>query len=92
MVAKGFIGLSHSLQPLHEKKISAMQTHHIGTYERFFKSPLDILISAIAGMALFPLIAIIAVLVRWRLGAPVIFFPQGSVESIGRLEEGARTR
>ena len=44
-----------------------------GPYERFFKRPLDFLISALAITILSPLLMITAVLVRIKLGSPVLF-------------------
>ena len=44
-----------------------------GSYERFIKRPQDFLLAAIAIVVLSPLIAIIALLVRIKLGSPVIF-------------------
>jgi lipopolysaccharide/colanic/teichoic acid biosynthesis glycosyltransferase len=37
------------------------------------KRALDIIISGLAGIVLLPFIAMIALLVRWRLGSPVLF-------------------
>lgn len=49
--------------------------HHkpFGLYERFIKRPLDIFISLIALLLLWPLMLVIALLVRVKLGSPVLF-------------------
>lgn len=47
-----------------------------GIYKRFFKRPMDIVLSLIALIVLSPLIAIVAILVRIKLGSPVIFKQQ----------------
>lgn len=44
-----------------------------GPYERFVKRPLDFMISLIALIVLSPLLGITALLVRIKLGSPVIF-------------------
>lgn len=47
--------------------------HRKGFYERFIKVPQDIIISAIALIVLSPILLILAILVRTKLGSPVIF-------------------
>ena len=44
-----------------------------GPYERFVKRPLDCLLSGVALIIFSPLIGILALLVRTKLGSPVIF-------------------
>jgi len=44
-----------------------------GIYKRFIKRPMDILLSLIALILLSPVMLIVAVLVRTKLGSPVIF-------------------
>ncbi|WP_458411744.1 sugar transferase [Schinkia sp. CFF1] len=44
-----------------------------GIYRRFIKRPMDFLLSLIAIIALSPVFIIVAVLVRTKLGSPVIF-------------------
>ena len=44
-----------------------------GIYEKFFKRPLDVALSIGATIVLFPLILFIALLVKIKLGSPVIF-------------------
>ena len=65
-----------------------MKKHHpYGPYERFFKRPVDIL-CALAAMIVFCwLYAIVAVLVRAKLGSPVIFSQErpGKDEKIFKL-------
>ncbi|MBR3136983.1 MAG: sugar transferase [Clostridia bacterium] len=55
-----------------------MMTKHkpYGFYERFVKRPQDILCAALAIIVLSPALLILAVLVRVKLGAPVIFSQQ----------------
>jgi lipopolysaccharide/colanic/teichoic acid biosynthesis glycosyltransferase len=44
-----------------------------GIYKRFIKRPLDIILSLLAIIVLSPLMIIIAVLVRVKLGSPILF-------------------
>lgn len=44
-----------------------------GFYERFIKRPVDILLSAFAIVILSPILAISAILVRVKLGSPILF-------------------
>lgn len=50
-----------------------MEHKPYGPYEKFFKRPLDILLSLCALLLLSPVMIIIAVLVRIKLGSPVLF-------------------
>lgn len=58
-----------------------------GPYERFFKRPLDIIFSLLALIILSPILLIIAILVRIRLGSPIIFKQErpGKDEKIFKL-------
>lgn len=47
-----------------------------GVYEKYIKRPLDFLLSLIAIIILSPLLLIVAILVRVKLGSPVIFKQQ----------------
>lgn len=47
--------------------------HQKGFYERFIKRPQDILLSLLAMIVLSPVLLITAILVRTKLGSPVIF-------------------
>ena len=47
--------------------------HKKGIYERFIKRPQDCLCAVIATVILSPVLAVTALIVRIRLGAPVIF-------------------
>lgn len=47
--------------------------HQKGFYEKFIKRPQDILLSLIAMIVLSPVLLITAILVRTKLGSPVIF-------------------
>ncbi len=44
-----------------------------GIYERFFKRPMDFILSLFASIVLSPIIIIVAILVRIKLGSPIIF-------------------
>ena len=50
-----------------------MQHKAYGPYERFFKRPLDLILSSLALVALSPVMGVTALLVRRKLGSPVIF-------------------
>lgn len=50
-----------------------MQTAKGGIYRRFFKRPMDFILSLCAIIVLAPVILIIAILVRVKLGSPVLF-------------------
>lgn len=47
-----------------------------GPYEKYFKRPLDFALSSIALIFLSPLMALLALLVKVKLGSPVIFHQQ----------------
>ena len=44
-----------------------------GPYERFLKRPLDCVLSSLALVVLSPVIGVTALLVRTKLGSPVLF-------------------
>ena len=44
-----------------------------GIYRRFFKLPLDLILSLLAIVVLSPVLLIVAILVRIKLGSPVLF-------------------
>ncbi len=50
-----------------------MQHKPYGPYERFVKRPLDLLLSSTTLVILSPIMAITAILVRKKLGSPVLF-------------------
>ena len=50
-----------------------VKTKKKGFYERYIKRPQDFLLALLAIIVLFPIILIIAVLVRIKLGSPVFF-------------------
>lgn len=64
-----------------------MEHEPYGLYEKYVKRPLDCFLSSIAIIALSPLIFMIAVLVRKKLGSPVIFVQErpGRNEKIFKL-------
>jgi len=45
-------------------------------YRKYFKRPMDIMLSLFAIIALLPIMIIIAILVRFKLGSPIIFKQQ----------------
>lgn len=53
--------------------MSDMQHKPYGPYEEFIKRPLDCFFATCAFVVLFPLLVIIALLVRKKLGAPILF-------------------
>jgi len=55
----------------------------MGVYEKYFKRPMDILLSGLALVILSPVFLVVALLVRFKLGSP-IFFKQ---ERPGKDEE-----
>lgn len=63
--------------------------HRIGLYERFGKRLLDILLSGTALLVLSPLLLVTAILVRIKLGSPVIFCQErpGKNEKIFKLHK-----
>lgn len=60
-----------------EEKVREKQTvetpHKKGVYERYIKRPLDFVLSFIALIVFSPILLITAILVRIKLGSPVIF-------------------
>ena len=50
-----------------------MNTSKGGIYRRFVKRPMDFLLSLIAIIVLSPVFLIVAILVRTKLGSPVLF-------------------
>lgn len=44
-----------------------------GIYERFFKRPMDFILSLIAIIVLSPVLLVVAILVRIKLGSPILF-------------------
>lgn len=50
-----------------------MQHQAFGPYEHFFKRPLDLILSSLALVALSPVMGVTALLVRAKLGSPVLF-------------------
>lgn len=50
--------------------------HKKGVYEKYIKRPLDFLLSLLALIVFSPILLIVAVLVRIKLGSPVIFKQQ----------------
>lgn len=47
-----------------------------GLYRRFFKRPMDFVLSVVAIVVLSPVLLIVAVLVRTKLGSPILFKQQ----------------
>jgi undecaprenyl phosphate N,N'-diacetylbacillosamine 1-phosphate transferase len=63
--------------------------HKAGFYEKYIKRFLDILLSGMALIILSPLLLVIAILVRVKLGSPVIFCQErpGKYEKIFKLHK-----
>lgn len=61
--------------------------HRAGFYEKYIKRLLDIILSGLALIVLFPVIFVIAILVRIKLGSPVLFCQErpGKGERIFKL-------
>lgn len=53
-----------------------MAAKHHGPYERYVKRPLDLLLSSCAAVVLSPVIGVTAILVRTKIGSPVLFFQE----------------
>lgn len=64
-----------------------MRHKFYGPYERFIKRPLDFILSLLALVVLSPVMIIIAVLVKIKLGSPVLFAQErpGKDEKIFRI-------
>ncbi len=62
------------------EKVREKQTveapHKKGAYEKYIKRPVDFILSLLALIVLSPILLIVAVLVRIKLGSPVIFKQQ----------------
>lgn len=58
-----------------------------GPYEKFFKRPLDIIFSFLALIILSPILLIVVILVRIKLGSPIIFKQErpGKEEKVFKL-------
>ena len=56
-----------------KNKVKAMAHKSYGVYERFIKRPLDCFLSTGALIVLSPVLALTALLVRTKLGSPVLF-------------------
>lgn len=74
---------------MEERRESMVQTKHTpyGLYERFFKRALDIFCSLMALLVFWWLYVIVAILVRVKLGSPVLFTQErpGKDEKIFKL-------
>lgn len=53
--------------------VPGMKEHKKGIYQRFVKRPMDFVLSLIAIVILSPILLIVAILVRTKLGSPIIF-------------------
>ena len=56
-----------------ETRPSIDGSNNKGIYRRFFKRPMDFILSLMAIIALSPVLIIVGVLVRLKLGSPVLF-------------------
>ena len=61
--------------------------HKQGLYERYAKRPIDFVLSTTAAIALSPIIGLVAILVRIKLGSPILFSQErpGLNEKIFRI-------
>ena len=59
-----------------DKKKRELIPHKPGIYEKYIKRPQDFILSVIAIIVLSPVLVLIAVLVRIKLGSPVLFKQQ----------------
>ena len=64
-----------------------MNSEHQGLYARFFKRLLDVVLSGCALAVLSPVLLVVAILVRTKLGSPVIFCQEraGKDEKVFRM-------
>ncbi|NLY39784.1 MAG: sugar transferase, partial [Firmicutes bacterium] len=58
---------------IHQQHSTALHIDHGGIYKKYFKRPFDLVLSLVAIVLLSPLIALLALMVRLKLGSPVIF-------------------
>ena len=88
-VAAVVAAIAFIAERIEELKTWGKEIHHIphGVYERFVKRPLDCFLSTGALIVFSPILAIIAVLVKTKLGLPVLFTQDrpGKVEKIFKL-------
>jgi len=56
-----------------DMELSLRLPNKVGLYRRYFKRPMDIILSLFAIIVLSPVMLVIALLVRINLGSPVIF-------------------
>lgn len=66
--------MQNELKPNTQSNVNV--TKKGGLYQRYFKRPMDFILSLIAIIVLSPVMLIIAILVRINLGSPVIFKQQ----------------
>ncbi|MBL2346590.1 sugar transferase, partial [Klebsiella pneumoniae] len=50
-----------------------MRSSKVGIYGRFIKRPMDFILSLIAIIVLSPVFLIVSILVKTKLGSPVLF-------------------
>lgn len=50
-----------------------MNGHKMGFYEKYIKAPQDVFLASVALIVLSPVLLVVAILVRTKLGSPVIF-------------------
>ena len=82
LIAAGSIaaGIIDRVQQRNAERIAKAEGKAIhkpyGPYEKYFKRPLDFALSSVALIALSPLMALLGLLVRVKLGSPVLFHQQ----------------
>ena len=58
---------------MNKKEINKSNNVKFGIYKRYFKRPLDFILSLLAIIIFSPILLIVAILVRIKLGSPIIF-------------------
>ena len=67
------MGLKMKAEPVINQQPAISLPINNGIYKRFFKRPFDLILSLLAIILLSPLFVIVALMVRLKLGSPVIF-------------------
>lgn len=67
------LGIWSYIKAKWQKRKAQRKHNYYGFYEAFLKRPLDLVISSVALLILFPVMLVIALLVRINLGSPVVF-------------------
>lgn len=76
-------GIAFVQERIIEKRESKQEIHSMGFYERYIKRPQDCFLATGAVIVLCPILAVITLIVRLKLGSPVLF----TQERPGRYEQ-----